>query len=285
MDVIIAGGVGTLYAIKIPDVWTSPSLFVVESWTWTEFWQAVFGISVTAIILIVTFVLFYVVMFGRAPFKQRNESWKKIDELEVEKNAPQLFDVFTRTTFLGLPINRTESGGFKASALLSSIGHPLIRHRGDSPTIIERLVLQPEIWFVNSDVTSTPLWLQSRSQTTAIEVTPRARPTGGPDAAELTWDTSDSSRWVLNGLPITVGRDETLTLPWLQFDVTSALHAGPQFDEWEKCYLLLQWVLRTNKGNPILPPQTIELRMSSLRVEISSSFEQSDQQTSDEEDD
>ena len=86
LDAIAAGAVGTLLSIQIPDWWASPELLVRISWTWTEFWQAVFGLSVTAGLLLSTFGIFLLVTLQRTPVRQRNEARSLVatdDELDL----------------------------------------------------------------------------------------------------------------------------------------------------------------------------------------------------------
>jgi len=211
------------------------------------------GGLLVAVILILTWNLF------RAPYKQRNEAWQRIKELEAEFKKPKLFDVLCSTTSLGLPINRLGDGNYRASALMIGFKPILIVHRGELTTIT-RLIMSPEIRFTRADGWET---------TNAIQVTLGNNPLASPRARDFTWDTQNPQQWVLIGLPLTMAKDELLTLPIMMLSVTNGNEAGAHFEKGETCTLIMKFAIRTDKGYPPLPDQTISLTRSDIKNSLS----------------
>lgn len=186
-----------------------------------------------------------------APRKQRNEARERVLELESEKNIPSLFEVFRRTSFLGLAINRLDDGTYRAAPVSVGVPAPMIAHRGELTSVTD-FFASLEIRFTHPD--------GHRSETTnAIRVEPMMSPRAGPGQLDFTWDTSDPRRWKLNGLPHVLARDQALPLPMLSIVVTDGDEAGSHFDQGETCALTIRFAIRTDKGSPPLPDQVIDL--------------------------
>lgn len=194
-----------------------------------------------------------------APVKQRNEARQRIKELEAEFEEPKLFDVLCSTTSLGLPINRLGDGSYRASPFMIGFKPIMIVHRGELTTIT-RLIMSPEIRFTRADGWET---------TNAIQVTLGSNPLAGPRARDFTWDTQNPQQWVLAGLPLTMAKDELLTLPMMMLSVTNGNEAGTHFEKGETCTLIMKFAIRTDRGYPPLPDQTISLTRSDIMNSLS----------------
>lgn len=174
---------------------------------------------------------------------------------EIEK--PKLFEIICRTKLIGLPINRLENGTFQASKAGVSGPPVTIKHLGDLTTV-NRVAMSPMIIFTRAD---KKYWESSKS----IEVLPQneqlvINPTRG-----LTWNTQNPKVWELVGLPLTMAKWELLVLPIILIRVTDGNDVGIRFEKGEICELVIQFSIRTDKGNPTLPEQRITLRRSDIK--------------------
>lgn len=233
----------------LPEVPTDAQSF------WIPFAGGVAGLVIgvgAAFLLIVLWNLM------RAPYRQRNEARHHVAKLEGELNKPNLFDVIWQTKSMGLPINQMQDGTFRAAS--AGIGPSPIRlvHRGDL-TKITRITMLPVARFVLAD--------NSNWQTThAIEVSPMPAMPPLAKAGELdfSWDTTSGDQWVLDGLglPLTMGKDETLMLPNITLSVADAQEAGTHFEKGDRCELIFRIGIRTDKGSVAVPDQAMKLTMS-----------------------
>lgn len=114
----------------------------------------------------------------------------------------------------------------------------------------------PEVRFSRADK-----WRVNRS----VVVSPAQFRLPQAASAELSWDVTNADQWVLNGLPLMMGKDELLTLPPMAISVADANDAGSSFDSFDKCLLTMRLVIRTDKGSPVLPTQSILLTRSDVR--------------------
>ncbi len=209
--------------------------------------------------LLLLFLVVYICNFLRAPYKQRNEAWQRIEELETKLKKPKLFDVLCPTTSLGLPINRLDDGTYRASSVSIGIQPISIVHQGDLTTITH-FIMSPVIIFARADRWET---------TDAIQVTPCSNPLAEPQARGFIWDTQNPQQWVLNGLPLTMAKDEKLTLPMMMVSVANGNEAGTHFEKRETCTLLMRFAIRTDRGFPLLPDHQISLTSSDIKNSLS----------------
>lgn len=195
----------------------------------------------------------------RAPYKQRNKARQIIKELETKLEKTKLFDILCPATSLGLPINRLGDGSYRASAV--GLGFPPLQvlHRG-ALTTITQLTMSLEIRFKHDKGWET---------TNAIKVVPGSNPLASPRASGFTWDIGDPKQWVLTGLPLTMAKDELLPLPILMISVANGNEAGIHFEKGETCTLIMKFAIRTDKGFPLLPDQTISLTRSDIKNSLS----------------
>lgn len=191
----------------------------------------------------------------RAPYKQRNEAQQRIEELESESNKPKLFDILCQTTSIGLPINRLDDGSYQASAVKLGIQPLLLVHRGELTTITS-FVMFPVITFLRVDGWET---------TDAIQITPGINLTADARTEIFTWDTKKPQQWELTGLPLTMAKDELITLPTMMLSVANGNEAGAHFDRGETCTLTMKFAIRTDKGFPTLPDKTISITKNDIR--------------------
>jgi len=188
-----------------------------------------------------------------APVKQRNEARQRIKEIESEK--PKMLDILCPTTSIGLPINRLDDGSYQASSIGVGFAPLSIVHRGELATIT-RLTMSPEIRFTRADRWET---------TNAIQVTLGINPLAGPRTQDFAWDTKKPAQWVLMGLPLTLAKDELLTLPMMVLSISNGNEAGAHFEKGETCTLIMKFAIHTDKGFPPLPDQTISLTRSDIK--------------------
>ena len=188
-----------------------------------------------------------------APYRQRNQARRRIKELEAEFEKPKPFDVLCPTTSLGLPINRLDDGSYQASAIGIGFRSLSIVHRGELTTIT-RLIMSPEIRFTRADGWET---------TNAIQVTLGSNPLASPRTRDFTWDTQNPQQWVLTGLPLTMAKDELVS-------VANGNEAGVHFEKGETCTLIMKFAIRTDKGFPPLPDQVITLTRSDIKDSLAS---------------
>ncbi len=98
-----------------------------------------------------------------------------------------------------------------------------------------------------------------------IEVSPAPKlPFGTATAYDFEWDVTDPYQWVLSGpgLPLSMGKDEVLQLPTILLRVKDANDAGARFAQSERCLLVIRLAIRTGKGSPSLPDQSVALTQS-----------------------
>lgn len=76
---------------------------------------------------------------------------------------------------------------------------------------------------------------------------------------------SNPDQWVLNGLPLTMARNELLHLPLLGIVVADATQAGTGLDAPVSCELVVRLAMRTDKRTPVLADQVIVLTRSDIR--------------------
>ena len=105
--------------------------------------------------------------------------------------------------------------------------------------------------------------------TDAIQVTPGINPLAGPRAKSFTWDTQNPQQWELTGLPLTMAKDELLTLPMMMLSVANGNEAGAHFEKGETCSLIMKFAIRTDKGFPPLLDQTISITRSDVMDSLS----------------
>lgn len=194
-----------------------------------------------------------------APHRQRNQAWHRIEELETKIGKPRLFEVLCPTTSLGLPINRLDDGNYRAGSLKLGFRQISIIHLGELTTIT-RFIMSPVIIFTRADGWET---------TDAIQVTPGRNALAGPRTQGFTWDTQNPQQWELTGLPLTMAKDELQPLPMMMLSVTKGNEAGAHFEKGETCSLIMRFAIRTDKGNPPLPDQTISLTRSDIKNSLS----------------
>jgi len=192
-----------------------------------------------------------------APYKQRNEARRRIKKLE---ERPYLFDVLCPATSLGLPINRLDDGSYQAATAQIGFKPLSIIHRGELTTI-SHISMSPEIRFTRED--------KGWETTNAIQVTSGSNPLASPRARGFTWDMHNPQQWVLTGLPLTMAKDELITLPMMMLSVTNGNEAGAHFEKGETCTLIIRLAIRTDKGFPSLPDQTISLTKSDIKNSLS----------------
>ena len=192
------------------------------------------------------------------PFRQRNEARQKLNDLEAEPRQTKLFDVFSPTTFVGLPLNRLDDGSFRASDMGVGFRSPILAYRGEDPINAIRLTASVRVWFANPDG-------QSWETTEAIKVAPAQNLMAGPAAMDFKWDISDPIQWVLTGLPLTMARDEVLQLPMLMITVADGDEVGKHFEQGETCSLVFKLAIRTDKGAPPISDQVISLERNDIR--------------------
>lgn len=191
--------------------------------------------------------------FVRAPYRQRDEARESVKRFEDAAKS-KLFDVFSPSTFVGLPLNRLDDGTYRASVMGLGFGSPVIAHRGELTTVT-RVTASPQIRFTRADEWET---------TTAIRVTPQQNPMAGPGTMDFKWDTTNPEQWVLTGLPLTMARDEVLQLPMMMLTIANGDEAGAHFERGETCSLILRLAIRTDKGSPPLSDQVITLGRSEM---------------------
>lgn len=201
--------------------------------------------------------LTYAWFWWKAPLRQRDEARRRVGELELELREHKLFDVVCPTTFLGLPINRLADGTYRGSVIGLGISPILVAHRGDL-TIVTRLTARPEVRFIDPDNAG---WHTSG----AIMLGSQPNPFASPGAMDFAWDTTNPGQWVLMGLPLSMGKDEILSLPFIMVTVANANEVGTHFASGGKCKLVIPLAIRTDKGSPTLPDQSIELTISDIR--------------------
>ena len=173
--------------------------------------------------------------------------------LKLER--PKLFDVVCPTVSIGLPLNQLDDGTFTAPQ--ASLGfHPiLVAHRGELTNVV-RLTATPQVRFIRSDGWAT---------TNSIQVQPGQNPLAGPGALDYQWDNTNPQQWVLTGLPVTMAKDELLTLPLMALAIIDAQEAGTHFTNGETCSLVVRLAVRTDKGAPPLPDQVIAITRSDIK--------------------
>jgi len=209
-------------------------------------------------LIVAVLIIFAWNLFG-APYKQRNEAWQRVKKLETEFERPKLFDVLCPITSLSLPINRLDDGSYRASSAAIGIKTISIVHKGDLTTITH-FIMSPVIIFTRADGWET---------TDAIQVTPFSNPLAGPRTRDFTWDAKNPQQWVLTGLPLTMAKDEKLTLPMMMVTVANGNEAGTHFEKGETCTLLLRFAIRTDRGFPPLPDHQISLTRSDIKNSLS----------------
>ena len=228
------------------------------------FWQFGWPTIGGGVGVIVGFILVFIMIFARnlilAPYRQRNEARIRVVELEDELKKPKLFDVEWRTTSLGLPLNHREDGTWIASSAQLGPSPITITCRGDLVTVT-RVTAAPEVRFIYEDGTG---WMS----TNAITVTPqRPLPASmrAPGATDFNWDVTNPSQWVLTGLPLPMAKDELLELPGMVLSISDATLAGTHFEKGGKCTLTVRLAIRTDKGSPVIPDLSIELKASDIK--------------------
>lgn len=172
----------------------------------------------------------------------------------------KLFDVVCPTTFLGLPLNHLDDGTWRGSAMGLGVAPVLIAPRGDLANVT-RVTAAPEVRFTRADNMG---WATSA----AITVAPSPRLPAmfnAPGALDFVWDATDPNQWVLNGLPLAMGKDEILHLPAMMVSVVNANEAGTRFAEGDKCALTIRLAIRTDRGSPSIPDQTIVLAAADIK--------------------
>jgi len=246
LSVLAFGAVGGWVGFKlIPDMATRNQ----------DFWYPAIGGIVGAFLgLGGAYILILLWNLHRAPYRQRDEALRRVDQLESELEGPKLFDVLCPTFTLGLPINRLDDGSYRASPIGLGFHSILVAHRGEL-TNVTRLTASPVIRFTRADNRG---W----ESTNAIQVAPAHNPLAGPHAMDFTWDTSNPQQWMLTGLPLTMAKDELLQLPMMMVSVTDADEAGTRFDSGDICTVIVRLAVRTDKGAPSLPDQVVTLTRS-----------------------
>jgi hypothetical protein len=240
-------------------VWTSWIFFVLDAvvavviggvseWYW--------GL----VVVVFGMLCAWMVETASAPIKQRNEARKRIEELEAEFEKPKLFDVLCPITSLGLPINQLSDGSYRASSLQIGFKPLSMVHRGELTTI-NRLTMSPEIRFTQAE--------KGWETTNAIQVAPGSNPLASPRTMDFTWDISNPRLWELQGLPLTMAKDELLQLPIMAISVADGNEAGAHFKKKETCTLIIKLAVRTDKGSPPLPDQVIKVTMSDIKNSLS----------------
>jgi hypothetical protein len=213
------------------------------------------GLAAFIIGALLLLLLTYMVCWCIAPSRQRDEARGRVRKLEAELHVPTLFDVVCPTISLGLPINRLKDGTWQASSAAIGIGAIQIVHRGDL-TNVTRVTAIPEIRFTRADNKG---WTSNFGWVT-LKPVPMFNP---PDTLDFQWDVTNPNQWVLNGLPLTMGKEELLQLQPMMLTVVDANAVGARFAELDTCKLMIAIVMRTDKGSTSLPVQTIDLTMSS----------------------
>ena len=182
-----------------------------------------------------------------------------IDRRFEEMQKPKLFDIYCPTTKLGLPINKLDDGSYQASTASISPKPLQLMHRGELTTI-NRFTMTPRILFIQED--------KGWETTTAITLSPSSNPLASSRTRDLSWDDSNPSQWVLGGLPLTLAKDESLTLPMLMISVRDGNEVGSRLDKGEMCTLTMSFGIFTDKGSPLLPDHQISLTRSDIKVRI-----------------
>ena len=226
------------------------------------------SVVIKTIVPIAAFSIWMLAMLGGVfllsllvtPYRQRNEARQRVKKLEAEFERPKLFDILCPTTSIGLPINRLDDGSYRASSVQISFKPLSIVHRGELTTIT-RLTMSSEIRFTRAN--------KGWKTTNAIQVTPGNNPLAGPRARDFTWDAENPQQWVLMGLPLTMAKDELITLPMMMLSVANGSEAGAHFEKGEICTLIMKFAIRTDRGFPPLPDQTISLTRSDIKNSLS----------------
>lgn len=208
--------------------------------------------------LILLFSTVFIAELMKAPYKQRNEARNRVAVLEDELKRPKPFDVKCRTTAISLPINLQKDGTWKASAVGISPAPINIIHRGDLTTVT-RVTMAPAILFNHMDGD----W----ETTDAITVTPQRKLPAilsAPGALDFEWDVTNPLQWVLKGLPLTMGRDQSLPLPAMNITIQDANLVGEHFTKLDWCRVVIRLMIYTDKGFPYVPDLFIELTSSDI---------------------
>jgi hypothetical protein len=239
-------------------IFTLLVLLYTPSWISNE-WKIIYQILVPIFIAVIGLVTLFFFSLVKAPYKQRDEARQRIKEIETEAAKPKLFDVLCSATSLGLPINKLNDDSFKASAVGISPKPLQILHRGELTTI-NRFTMTPRILFVQKD--------KGWETTTAITLLPSSNPLASSRTRGLSWDATNSAQWVLEGLPWTLAKDESITLPMIMISVKDGNEVGSRLDKGQTCILTMIFGIFTDKGSPLLPDQQISLTRSDMKVSI-----------------
>ena len=245
-------------AFLIPGVGTVLATHFIPSDASIEM-SALYGFlgGVAGLILLVVAVFTWNLL--RAPYKQRNEVRQRIEKIEAELKTPRLFDILCPTTSVGLPINKLDDGSYQASVVGISPKPLQILHRGELTTI-NRFTMTPRILFVRKD--------KGWETTTAITLLPRINPLASSRTRDLSWNVTNLDQWVLDGLPLTLAKDEQLTLPTIMISIKNGNEVGSRLDKGETCILAMSFGIFTDKGSPLLPDQKISLTRSDTKIVV-----------------
>ena len=233
-------------------------------------YQALGGVSGGSLGLVGAYLLILFWNFLRAPYKRLGEANQHIAHLESELEKPKLFDVVCPNQSVSLPLNRLDDGSYRAPQAWAGFQGVIITNRGELTTVTS-LTASPRIRFSRADN-------QGWETTNAIRVTPETDPLADAYAMAFTWDTSNPQLWELGGLPLVMAKDERLQLPRMMFYVTDAKEAGVHFENNETCTLIISLAIRTDRGNPALPDQIIELTRKNIRIGIPMGPEESNEE-------
>ena len=100
----------------------------------------------------------------------------------------------------------------------------------------------------------------------SIELSVYVNPLASSRTRDLSWDSTNPSQWVLNGLPLTLAKDEPLILPMIMIYIKDGNEVGRRLDNGEKCVLTMSFGVFSDKGSPILPEKQISLERSDIQA-------------------
>jgi hypothetical protein len=148
-------------------------------------------------------------------YKQRNDAWAIVEEIESEKQ--ELFEIDWPSRPINIFVGKGNDGSWTHRE--GGVGPASIKLTNKQDLLsLERLSLSPEVRFVRSN---------GYGSTNAIKVSPLLTlPTMKNTTVGIKWDNANPLLWELKGLPLKLSKGEILFLPQTMISVEDAEEAG-----------------------------------------------------------